>query len=146
MDRLELDKAFDYAVTGGKLSTGLVARILTINRCCAPCSHDSVPYRAQKVALAHVLDHDISGLNDDKIYYEPDKIHKNKISVENHIFNKTFNENPESYGFIDCDLTTSYFVGCKCNLSAYGKGKIECRGRRQVLLGVLINDSGYPFK
>ncbi len=145
-DRLELDKAFDYAVTSGELSTSLTARILTINRCCAPCSHYSVPYWAQKVALAHVLDHDLSGLNDDKIYYEPDKIHKNKISVENHIFNKTFNENPESYGFIDYDLTTSYFVGCKCNLSAYGKGKIECRGRRQVLLGVLINDLGYPFK
>jgi transposase len=31
-------------------------------------------------------------------------------------------------------------------LSAFGKGKAECRGRRQVLLGVLINDEGYPFK
>jgi transposase len=44
------------------------------------------------------------------------------------------------------DLSTSYFVGYKCNLSAFGKGKIECHGRRQVLLGVLINDQGYPFK
>jgi transposase len=31
-------------------------------------------------------------------------------------------------------------------LSCFGKGKAECRGRRQVLLGVLINDEGYPFK
>ena len=44
------------------------------------------------------------------------------------------------------DLTTTYFVGYKCNLSAFGKGKSECHGRRQVLLGVLINDEGYPFK
>jgi transposase len=37
-------------------------------------------------------------------------------------------------------------VGYTCKLSAFGKGKIECRGRRQVLLGVLINNEGYPFK
>lgn len=145
-DRWELDKAFEYAVTGGALPTNLLARILTMNRCCAPCSHYSISDWAQKVALAHVLHHDLSGLNDDKIYYELDKIHRNKPSIEHHIFDKTFKENPESYEFIDYDLTTSYFVGCQCNLSAYGKGKIECHGRRQVLLGVLINDVGYPFK
>jgi len=144
-DRWELDNAFKYAVTSGELPTNLLARILTINRCCAPCSHYSISDWAQKVALAYVLHHDLSGLNDDKIYYELDKIHENKTSIENHIFRKTFNETPESYKFIDYDLTTSYFVGCKCNLSAYGKGKIECHGRRQVLLGVLINDVGYPF-
>jgi transposase len=47
---------------------------------------------------------------------------------------------------VNYDLSTSYFVGYKCKLSAFGKGKIECHGRRQVLLGVLINDEGYPFK
>lgn len=47
---------------------------------------------------------------------------------------------------MDYDLTTTYFVGHRCKLSAFGKGKAECHGRRQVLLGVLINDEGYPFK
>jgi len=101
---------------------------------------------AKKTALEDVLKIDLSGLNDDKIYYELDKIHLNKISIENHLFNLTYEKKPESYGFINYDLTTSYFVGYKCNLSAFGKGKKECHGRRQVLLGVLINDQGYPFK
>ena len=144
--RWQLDNAFDCAVTSSELPTGLMARILTINRCCAPRSHYSIPDWAQKVALAHVLQHDLAGLNDDKIYYELDKIYKNKTSIETHIFTQTFKEDPNSYRFIDYDLTTSYFIGCKCSLSAYGKGKIECHGRRQVLLGVLINNSGYPFQ
>ncbi len=97
------------------------------------------------MALAHVVGQDLSALNDDKIYYELDKIHANKHAIEQHIFSRTFTEHPESYQLVDYDLTTSYFVGCKCHLSAYGKGKIECHGRRQVLLGVLINDEGYPF-
>jgi len=89
---------------------------------------------------------DLSGLNDDKIYYELDKIDANRTSIENYLFEQTYKKRPESYGFVNYDLTTSYFVGYKCNLSAFGKGKKECHGRRQVLLGVLINDQGYPFK
>jgi len=58
-------------------------------------------------------------------YYELDKIHKNKISIENHLFNQTYKKDPDSYGFVNYDLTTSYFVGYKCNLSAFGKGKQE---------------------
>jgi len=145
-DQWQLDRAFDYDVTDSELPTQTVARILTINRCTDPCSHYSVPVWAEKTALGNVLKIDLSGLNDDKIYYELDKIHKNKISIENHLFNQTYKKHSDSYGFVNYDLTTSYFVGYKCNLSAFGKGKQECRGRRQVLLGVLINDEGYPFK
>jgi len=145
-DQWQLDQAFDYEVTNSALSTHTVARILTINRCTDPCSHYSVPMWAKKTGLQDVLKIDLSGLNDDKIYYELDKIHLNKTSIENHLFNVTYKKAPESYGFINYDLTTSYFIGYKCNLSAFGKGKIECHGRRQVLLGVLINDQGYPFK
>jgi transposase len=145
-DQWELDEAFEYDVTESPLPTHTVARILTINRCTDPCSHYSVPIWAKKTALEDVLKIDLSGLNDDKIYYELDKINLNKISIENHLFNLTYEKEPESYGFINYDLTTSYFVGYKCNLSAFGKGKKECHGRRQVLLGVLINDQGYPFK
>jgi len=145
-DRWKLDQAFDFDVTNSELPTHAVARILTINRCTDPCSHYSVPLWAKRTALADVVKIDLSGLSDDKIYYELDKIDANKTSIENYLFEQTYKKRPESYGFVNYDLTTSYFVGHKCNLSAFGKGKQECHGRRQVLLGVLINDQGYPFK
>jgi len=142
----QLDQAFDFDISASTLSTPLMAKILTINRCTDPCSHYSIPRWAEQTALAQVLDVDLSGLNDDKIYYELDKIHQNHFSIENYLFKKTYMNNADSYQYINYDLTTSYFVGYKCTLSAFGKGKAECRGRRQVLLGVLINDEGYPFK
>jgi transposase len=145
-DQWQLDEAFDECVTDSALPTHTMARILTINRCTDPCSHYSVPMWAEKTALKEVLGIDLSGLNDDKIYYELDKIHKNKVSIENYLFKQVYNNNPTSFDFVNYDLTTTYFVGYKCNLSAFGKGKAECHGRRQVLLGVLINDQGYPFK
>ena len=145
-DQWELDKAFNFCTTGGPLPTHVIARILTINRCTDPCSNYAVPIWAKQTALAEVLDIDLSGLNDDKIYYELDKIQKNQISIENHLFHRAFEKNPASFDFVDYDLTTTYFVGHKCELSAFGKGKEECHGKRQVLLGVLINSEGYPFK
>jgi transposase len=145
-DYWQLDQAFDFDISASTLSTPLVAKILTINRCTDPCSHYSIPKWAEQTALAQVLDVEFSGLNDDKIYYELDKIHENHFSIENYLFKQTYTNNADSYRYINYDLTTSYFVGYKCTLSAFGKGKAECRGRRQVLLGVLINDEGYPFK
>ena len=142
----QLDQAFDFDISASVLSTPLIAKILTINRCTAPCSHYSIPRWAEQTALARVLAVDLNGLNDDKIYYELDKIHENHFSIENYLFKQTYTNNADSYRYINYDLTTSYFVGYKCTLSAFGKGKAECRGRRQVLLGVLINDEGYPFK
>ena len=145
-DYWQLDQAFDFDISASVLSTPLVAKILTINRCTDPCSHYSIPRWAEQTALAQVLDVELSGLNDDKIYYELDKIHENHFSIENYLFKQTYQNDAGSYQYINYDLTTSYFVGYKCTLSAFGKGKAECRGRRQVLLGVLINDEGYPFK
>ncbi len=142
----QLDQAFDFEITNSALSTPLVAKILTINRCTDPCSHYSVPKWAKQNALAQVLNIELGGLNDDKIYYELDKIHQNHFALENYLFKQTYLKNSASYQYIDYDLSTSYFVGYSCKLSAFGKGKIECRGRRQVLLGVLINNEGYPFK
>jgi len=142
----QLDQAFDFEISDSPLSTPLMAKILTINRCTDPCSHYSVPKWAKQNALAKVLNMDLSRLNDDKIYYELDKIHENHFSIENYLFKQTYLKHSGSYQYINYDLTTSYFVGYKCKLSAFGKGKAECRGRRQVLLGVLINDEGYPFK
>jgi transposase len=142
----KLDAAFELGVTESCLSTPMIAKILTINRCLDPCSHYSVPKWVKSTALADVLKIDLSAINDDKLYYELDKIEQNKESIETHLFRQTFANNARSYQYINYDLSTSYFVGYKCKLSAFGKGKIECHGRRQVLLGVLINDEGYPFK
>ena len=145
-DQWQLDRAFDFEVTDSPLPTPTLARILTINRCTDPCSHYSVPMWAKRTALEEVLGIDLAGLNDDKIYYELDKIDKNKISIENHLFRQTYRSAPNSYDYVNYDLTTTYFVGYKCELSAFGRGKAECHGRRQILLGVMINEEGYPFK
>jgi len=138
--------AFGNHITSGQLSTPLIAKILTINKCVAPCSHYSIPQWAEKTALSEVIGQSLDNLNDDKIYYELDKIEQNQKHLENHLFQITYRRDKSSYDFVNYDLSSSYFVGMKCNLAGYGKSKDSRPHNKQVLLGILVNDKGYPFK
>ena len=142
----QLSEAFNFDVTRGDLSTDLVAKILTINRCLDPCSHYSVPEWIRGTALSEILGPQVLDLNDDKIYYELDKIHKNKAAIENFLFNKTYQKDPRSYDYVNYDLSSSYFVGFRCKLSAFGKSKDGKPNCKQVILALMINAKGYPFK
>lgn len=142
----QLSEAFKFDVTRGDLSTDLVAKILTINRCLDPCSHYSIPEWIRGTALSEILGGPVLDLNDDKIYYELDKIHKNKEAVENFLFKRTYQKDPQSYDYVNYDLSSSYFVGLRCKLSAYGKSKDGKPNCKQVILALMINAKGYPFK
>lgn len=142
----QLSEAFSFDVTRGPLGTDLVAKVLTINRCLDPCSHYTVPQWIRKTALPELLGEQILELNDDKIYYELSKIEKNKLAVEYFLFKKTYEQDPQSYDYVNYDLSSSYFVGFRCKLSAFGRpkdGKSDCK---QVILALMINARGYPFK
>ena len=141
-----LSEAFSFDITRGPLGTDLIAKILTINRCLDPCSHYSVPEWVRGTALPEILGEQLLDLNDDKIYYELSKIEKNKPIIENLLFKKTYEQDPQSYDYINYDLSSSYFVGFRCKLSAYGKSKDGKPNRKQVILALMINSRGYPFK
>lgn len=144
-DEWQLDTALSQT-TDSDLSTKQIARILTINRCVDPCSHYRIPRWIQRTALPEVLEIDTAKLNDDKIYYELSKIEENKGQIEQHILELTKSRSPESYEFVNYDLSTSYFVGLKCSLSRFGRGKDKQPYQRQVVLAILVNRDGFPFK
>lgn len=145
-DEWKLSKAFTYNPTDSELSTDMVARILTINRCVDPCSHYSIPKWVRKTAISEIVGHELNHLNDDKIYYELDKIDQNHENLENYLFHITYRKDKRSYDYINYDLSSSYFVGFKCNLSEYGNSKDDKPNNKQVVLGIMVNDKGYPFK
>lgn len=140
-----LDLAFPDG-TESEFSTRMIARILTVNRCVSPRSHYAIPQWIRKTALPEMLNIPLEHLNDDKIYYELDKIEQNKAHIEKHLLEVTRTRDPESYRFVNYDLSTAYFVGIRCELSRFGKGKDNQPYQRQVVLAILVNADGYPFK
>jgi len=145
-EKWKLSKAFGNHITNSELSTPLIAKILTINKCVEPCSCYSIPQWANNTALSEVVGHPLENLNDDKIYYELDKIAQSQNQLEDHLFHMTYRKDKSSYDFVNYDLSSSYFVGMNCNLSNYGKSKDDKPKNKQVVLGILVNDRGYPFK
>lgn len=145
-EQWQLSDAFTFDITRGTLSTDLVAKILVINRCLEPCSHYSVPAWIKTTAMPEILGENVLELNDDKIYYELSKIQQNQPAIENFLFKKTYEQDPQSYDYVNYDLSSSYFVGFKCNLSAYGRSKDQKANCKQVVLALMVNSQGYPFK
>jgi len=143
----QIDKAFDEnKITNSPVSTPLIARVLTINRCLEPSSCYSIADWVRTTALPQILNLDPGTLNDDKLYHELNKIENNKEPIENFLFNRTYQLNPESYNYVNYDLTTSYFVGIRCSLFRLGKSKDNQPHRKQVILAIMVNEEGYPFK
>lgn len=117
----KISQAFKYNQTNSHLSTEIVARILTLNRCISPCSHYSIPQWLAQTALSEITKLNLEYLNDDKIYYELDKIDQNHEFIEEHLFSMTYQKNKKNYDYVNYDLSSSYFVGLKCKLSHYVK-------------------------
>ena len=147
-DKWEFSKAFRDPVSQSDLSTDLIAKILTINKCVAPCSHYSIPQWAAKTSLSDVVRHPLENLNDDKIYYELEQIDANHRNLEDHLFRITYKKDKQSYELLRTgyDLSSSYFVGIKCPISHCGHSKDDKPHNKHVLLAIMVNDKGYPFK
>ena len=145
-DEWQISKAFKCNNTESELSTDLIAKILTINRCISPCSHYSLSQWISETAISEILNQDLRKINESKLYYELDKIDLNHTNLENHLFQKMFSKDPTSFQYINYDLSSSYFVGFKCDLACRGKSKDDKPNNKQVVLGILVNDKGYPFK
>ena len=71
---------------------------------------------------------------------------KNKPAIEYFLFKKTYDQNPQSYDYVNYDLSSSYFMGFRCKLSAFGRSKDAKPHLKQVILALMINAKGYPFK
>ncbi len=107
----QIDRAFDSSrITNSSASTPLIARVLTINRCLEPASCYSIEDWVKTTALPKMLNLDPSALNDDKLYYELNKIEANKEFLENFLFNKTYRLEPESYNYINYDICYIFLI------------------------------------
>lgn len=140
-----LSQAFGPHISESSLSTPLVARVLTLNRCVDPCSHYSIPDWIRHHAVSEVIGTALESLSDDKLYYEFDKIDQSQEYLEHHLFHLTSRNDPPSYQFVNYDLSSSYFIGSTCPLARYGRSKDHKPRYKPGLLGLLVNKTGYPF-
>jgi transposase len=94
------------------------------------------------VAAEEVLHIDI--FNEDTLYDNLDWLCENQEKIERKLF-KFRNKTGEAKTVYLYDVTSSYFEGTQNELSAFGYNRDKKKGKRQIVVGLLCDDKGYPI-
>lgn len=89
---------------------------------------------------------DILGLksfNEDDLYINLDWLCQNQSQIEDCLFNILHKEKP--LGLFLYDVTSSYLEGTCNELAAFGYNRDGKKGKRQIVIGLLCDDSGIPL-
>ncbi len=141
-DYWRLDKVFQNK---GKrhIETGIIARILAVNRCIDPVCKSQTPEWFNKTALPWLLDINNESVNSSRIFRELGVIEDHKDAICEHLFKLMNQNNPGSMKSIFYDLSSTTFTGSRCVLMKWGHCKEGFRNH--VVLAIVVNRDGLPF-
>jgi len=81
--------------------------------------------------------------NEDDLYNNLDWLCEKQVTIEDRLFRKTHRlQKPGLYLY---DVTSSYFEGMHNELSAFGYNRDGKKGKKQIVVGLLCNESGIPL-
>ena len=124
----------------------LLSEAMVLNRLIAPLSEHAMPDWMRNTALADVVGTDFSGLHDDALYRNLDRLHPCREPIERELAEREktlFSLDDTLYLY---DLTSTYFEGqAESNPQAkrgYSRDKRpDCK---QVLVGLVLDGEGFP--
>ena len=119
---------------------------MTLNRLICPLSEHAMPDWVRRTAMGDIVKEDFSGLEDDALYRNLDRLHPNRALIERELAEREktlFNLDDTVYLY---DLTSTYFEGqAKANPQAkrgYSRDKRpDCK---QVVVGLVLDRDGFP--
>jgi transposase len=124
----------------------LLSEAMTLNRLIAPLSEHAMPDWIRSTALADMLGTDFSGLNDEALYRNLDRLHPHREWIERELAEREkslFSLEETLYLY---DLTSSYFEGqAESNPQAKrGYSRDQRPDCKQVLVGLVLDGEGFP--
>lgn len=123
-----------------------LSEAMTLNRLIFPLSEHAMPDWIRATALADIVGTEFSGLNDEALYRNLDRLHPHREGIERELAEREkslFNLDDTLYLY---DLTSTYFEGQgESNPQAkrgYSRDKRpDCK---QVLVGLVLDRDGFP--
>ncbi len=95
---------------------------------------------AQSHAACDILRMD--GFCEDDLYHALDWLDENQKKIEDRLFKDRYkNKIPNLFLY---DVTSSYLEGDKNELAEYGYNRDGKKGKKQIVIGLLTDDEGYP--
>lgn len=94
------------------------------------------------VAVEEVLH--LNAFNEDTLYDNLDWLCENQEKIEKKIF-QFRNKTGQAKTVYLYDVTSSYFEGTQNELAAFGYNRDQKKGKMQIVVGLLCDESGYPI-
>ena len=124
----------------------LLSEVMTVNRLVHPAAEHAMPDWIRRTALADILDTDFTGLSDEALYRNLDRLHPQRTQIEQALAARErtlFNLDDTLYLY---DLTSTYFEGqCPRNPQAKrGYSRDHRPDCKQVVIGLVLDRDGFP--
>src|ERR1700746_2160919 len=124
-----------------------LACAMVLNRLIAPASEHAMPDWMPRTALVDILDVDVEGIDDDRLYRVLDRLYPHRATIEAALVQRErslFNLDTTVYLY---DLTSTYFEGqCRRNDKAkLGHSRDKRPDCKQVVVGLVVNRDGFPI-
>ena len=134
------------AAAGLSARARVLTEIMTLNRLVSPASEHAMPDWIRRTALADILGRDFSGLSDEALYRNLDRLHPQRAAIEQALTARErtlFNLDDTIYLY---DLTSTYFEGrCPDNPQAQrGYSRDHRPDCTQVIVGLVLDRDGFP--
>ena len=132
--RLGVEKAL------GRRKEAKLALWMVISAVIGSVSRLSATRLAQSHAACDILR--LDGFCEDDLYDALDWLGENQNQIEDRLFKDRYkNRTPNLFLY---DVTSSYFEGDKNELAEYGLNRDGKKGKKQIVIGLLTDDEGYP--
>jgi len=123
-----------------------LTEVMTLNRLVRPAAEHAMPDWIRRTALADILGTDFTGLSDEALYRNLDRLHPQQARIEQALAARErtlFNLDDTLYLY---DLTSTYFEGqCPRNPQAKrGYSRDHRPDCKQVVIGLVLDRDGFP--
>ena len=92
--------------------------------------------------LERILELEAGNIKLEDMYFALDKLQPCKNNIEKFLFDYRKINNSRMFLY---DITSSYFEGNSCPLEAFGYNRDGKKGKKQIVIGLLTDDSGCPI-
>jgi DDE family transposase len=127
----------------GPTRSGKLALFLTLARVAHRGSRLSAVRWAQQHAVSEVLG--LSGFDEDDLYATLDALAQRQESIEQRLYRRYVARRGSKPLLFLYDVTSSYLEGEHNALAAYGYNRDGKRGKQQIVLGLLTDETGEPL-
>lgn len=124
----------------------VLSEAMTLNRLICPLSERAMPAWIRRTAMGDILGEDFSGLEEDALYRNLDRLHPNREQIEGELAERErtlFKLDETVYLY---DLTSTYFEGqAQANPQAQrGYSRDKRPDCKQVVVGLVLDRDGFP--